>query len=229
MTSKRAIGYIRVSTDKQADAGHGLSAQRDALEAWAASEGAELVVFADEGVSGATDPANRPGLTDALAALGNGDVLLVAKRDRLSRDRSTMGLLEYMIGKSGARLVSTAGEGTDENDPLSALIQTTIYDLLAQMERVQASVRTKAAMQAKRKRGEYTGGLAPYGQRVSADGVHLEADEGEQAIIAAVVEYRAAGLSLRAIAERLQARGFTTRTGGKFAATQVKRIIEGAA
>lgn len=88
---------------------------------------------------------------------------------------------------------------------------------------------TKKAMQAKRKRGEFTGGGVPYGQRVSDDGIHIEADEGEQAVIAAVVEYRAAGLSLRAIAERLQARGFTTRKGGRFAASQVSRIIEVAA
>lgn len=225
----RAIGYVRVSTDKQADTGHGLSAQRDALEAWAASEGVELVVFADEGVSGATDPANRPGLTDALAALGNGDVLLVAKRDRLSRDRSTMGLLEYMIGKAGARLVSTAGEGTDETDPLSALIQTTIYDLLAQMERVQASVRTKAAMQAKRKRGEYTGGTVPFGSRLAANGVHLEDDPTEQSILADIAALQASGLSLRKIADELNKRGVTRRDGARWHHVAVSRAIKGAA
>lgn len=227
---KRAIAYLRVSTDKQAEAGHGINAQLDAVTAWAADNGYELTaVYRDEGWSGATDPSERPGLTDALAELERGDVLLVAKRDRLSRDRSTMGLLEYMTDKAGARIVSAAGEGTDTDDPLSALIQTTIYDLLAQMERVQASVRTKAAMAAKRRRGEYTGGRVPYGYQIAADGVALEENAAEQAVIAAVLEYRAAGLSLRAIADRLEAKGFATRTGRKFAATQISRIIKGAA
>lgn len=225
----RAIAYLRVSTDKQADSGHGINAQRDACERWAADNGYELAaVYADEGVSGATDPSSREGLTDALADLGNGDVLLVAKRDRLSRDRSTMGLLEYMTTKAGARIVSAAGEGTDAEDPLSALIQTTIYDLLAQMERVQASVRTKAALAAKKRRGERVGAI-PYGMQLAADGVHLEEHPAEQEVIAAVLEYRAAGLSLRAIADRLEARGWATRTGRTFAATQVSRIIKGAA
>jgi len=227
--TKQAIGYVRVSTDKQADSGHGINAQLDALTAWAEENGYTLAaVYTDAGVSGAADPSEREGLTDALAAIGAGDVLLIAKRDRLSRDRSTMGLLEYMINKAGGRIVSAAGEGTDTEDPLSALIQTTVYDLLAQMERVQASVRTKAALAAKRRRGEYTGGGVPYGQQLASCGVMLEPAPAEQEVIAAVLEYRAAGLSYPKIAARLAGQGFTTRKGGKFAAMSVSRIYKGA-
>jgi len=226
----KAIAYLRVSTDKQADSGHGINAQLDACEKWAADNGCELVaVYRDEGISGAADPSQRPGLTDALAALDGVGVLLVAKRDRLSRDRSTMGLLEYMTAKTGARIVSAAGEGTDTDDPLSALIQTTIYDLLAQMERVQASVRTKAALAAKRRRGEYTGGKIPFGKALASNGVHLVDCIEEQTILAEIAALQSEGLSLRKIADELNARGVARRNGKAWHHVAVSRAIKGAA
>ena len=140
-----------------------------------------------------------------------------------------MGLLEYMTSKAGARIVSAAGEGTDADDPLSALIQTTIYDLLAQMERVQASVRTKAALAAKRRRGEYTGGKVPFGKAIAADGVHLVDCAEEQAILAEIAALQAEGLSLRKIADELNARGVTRRNGNAWHHVAVSRAIKGAA
>jgi site-specific DNA recombinase len=224
-----AMAYLRVSTDKQADSGLGIEAQQAACEQWAAANGYDLQVFVDEGISGAADIADRPALLDALQAIGKGDVLLVAKRDRLSRKRTNMGLIEYMIEKAGARLVSVAGEGTDEEDPMSALIQSTIFDLLAQMERIQASVRTKAAMAAKRRRGEYLGGVVPFGQRLAADGVRLETDQDEASILDVIKRLQTEGLSLRAIADELNRRGIHRRDGQAWHHVAVTRAIKGAA
>lgn len=79
----RAVGYIRVSTDEQVN---GPKAQADALAAWCARNGVELVaVHHDHGVSGGAELDKRPGLLAALDELERGDVLLVAKRDRLAR------------------------------------------------------------------------------------------------------------------------------------------------
>ena len=56
----------------------------------------------------------------------------------------------------------------------------------------------------------------------------LVANEAEQLVVAAVREYRAAGLSLRTIGERLAERGMLPRKGGAWIPTQIKRIAEAA-
>ena len=88
----RAVGYIRVSTDKQVDHGVSLEAQRTKLEAYAALYDIELVaVIVDAGVSAKT--LQRPGLQQALGMLrhGEADALLVAKLDRLTRSVKDLG------------------------------------------------------------------------------------------------------------------------------------------
>jgi|GEM_PF-3098269 len=82
----------------------------------------------------------------------------------------------------------------------------------------------KEALQHKKSRGERVGAI-PYGQRLAADGVHLEPHPAEQRVIAAVRELRACGLSLRAIAAELARRGMTSRKGRPFAATQISRML----
>lgn len=83
---------------------------------------------------------------------------------------------------------------------------------------------TKAALDYKRSRGEKLGGQAPYGQRLAADGVHLEADPAEAAVVETVHRWRGEGLSLRAIAARLAADGHVPRGGAKWDPNTVTRI-----
>lgn len=83
---------------------------------------------------------------------------------------------------------------------------------------------TKAALAVKASKGERTGAV-PFGCRLADDGIHLEADPDETAIVAAVAELRAAGLSIRGIAAVLAERGHKTRKGGAILPTQVARIL----
>ena len=96
----RLIAYLRVSTDQQADSGAGLDAQLDACSAHAKRRGLEIhQVFRDEGISGAAKLDERPGLMDAISSLKKGDILLVAKRDRLARDQRTLFKIEDAVEK----------------------------------------------------------------------------------------------------------------------------------
>ena len=64
----KLVGYIRVSTQGQADDGLGLEIQEKAIRRWAREHHHRLVaIYRDEGVSGASD--EREGLTEALAAI----------------------------------------------------------------------------------------------------------------------------------------------------------------
>jgi DNA invertase Pin-like site-specific DNA recombinase len=224
--SNTAVAYLRVSTDRQE---LGPEAQRAAIEAWAAREGVTVAAWhVDAGVSGAAAIADRPELVAALASLTvhRAGVLVVAKRDRLARDVMAAAMLERMALDAGARIVSAAGEGTDSNDP-SAVLMRTLVDAFAQYERAMIAARTKAALGAKRARGERAG-TVPYGFTSDAAG-RLSPCPAERAIIAQVHALRAAGVTLRGIVAELARAGVVGRTGNTLAMAQVQNILARAA
>jgi len=222
--SARAFGYRRVSTDRQADSGLGLDAQQAAIDTAASRLGLSLVqTFTDAGVSGGLALEARPALLAALDALGPGDVLLVAKRDRLGRDVLNVALIERLVERRGARVQSAAGEGTEDDGPTGKLMRS-IIDAFAEYERAIIRARTKTAMQAAKARGQRVGQI-PFGQRLAADGVHLEPDPDEQALLHDMHSARAQGVYLATIAETLNARGLRTRQGRVWQRSFVGRLL----
>jgi DNA invertase Pin-like site-specific DNA recombinase len=219
MSTNTAIAYIRVSTDDQT---LGPEAQRSAIEAWAAREGVQVTAWhVDHGVSGAAPLDRRPGLTAALGALERGAVLVAAKRDRLARDVVAAAMIERLAAKAGASVVTADGVGSGDG-PEAALMRS-IVDAFAQYERAVIRGRTRAALAAKRARGERTGGVR-LGQRLAADGVRVEADPTEQLAIERVLELHASGVSQRAIVDRLNAEGVACR-GARWHRSGVARVL----
>jgi DNA invertase Pin-like site-specific DNA recombinase len=223
----KAIGYVRVSTERQGESGLGLEAQRQAIqEASERLRAPSLEIFEDSGLSGALELAKRPGLLDAIAALGKGDVLLIARRDRLGRDVVNVALIEREIERRGARVVSASGEGSELEGPTGELVRT-ILDAVNAYERGVIALRTRAALRAKKARGERAGNV-PFGWRALADG-KLELAPGEQATIARARELRAADLSYReihaALASSPEHRG---RTGRPLTLRRVHEIVRSA-
>ena len=140
----------------------------------------EIAVVLEDGMSGGLPLAKRTVLLDALTALARGDILLVAKRDRLSRgDMMTTAMIEAAVKRAGARIVSAAGEGTESDDPASVLMRR-IVDAFGEYERLLIKARTRAALLAKKARGERYGQV-PYGRRLAGDGIRLEPDPAEAA------------------------------------------------
>lgn len=193
----------------------------------AASVAGDLAgVYRDEGVSGKTGLDKRPALLDAIAELVKGDTLLVAKRDRLGRDPLVVAMIESAVKRKGARIVSAAGEGTDSDSPTDVLMRRMV-DAFAEYERLVIGARTKAALQGKKACGERTGSI-PYGYRVDVDGKTLIADAEEQETLVQVHQLQTEGLSLRAIAARLEAAGRRSR-GNSWHPQTIKNILSAAA
>jgi DNA invertase Pin-like site-specific DNA recombinase len=218
-----AVSYIRTSTDRQ---DLSPAAQRAAVAAWAKRTGVAVAAEHVEVVSGGAPLEDRPQLLAAIESLrehGAG-VLVVAKRDRLGRDPIVSAMAERAAARHGARVVSAAGEG-DGDDPVSVLTRRMV-DAFAEFERLIIGARTKAALGAKRARGERVGGV-PLGQRLGADGVHLEVDPTEAAIVERVRFLRSCGESLRAICARLDREGYRPRSGGHWHPPQVARMCAG--
>jgi DNA invertase Pin-like site-specific DNA recombinase len=220
-----AILYLRVSTDEQAESGLGLAAQRAACIAAATRDGLEIIgEHIDAGISGSKGITDRPGLLSALSAVKRGGVLLVAKRDRIGRDMAITIAVESEITRKGARLLSAAGEGS-EDDSVGGMIQRRMIDLFAEVEREMIRTRTRAAMAEKKAKGERVSRFLPFGYSLAADGIHLVTNEREQRIIAVVHSLRADGLTLRAIATELD--NCNPREDGKaWAPMSIKRMID---
>lgn len=214
----KTIVYLRVSTEKQGDSGAGLSAQLNSCKACSTID----AVFQDV-VSGSSGLESRPGMLNAIAQLEKGDVLLVAKRDRLGRDPLVLAMIEASVARRGASI--RAADGLGNGDTPSEILMKRIVDAMSEYELQLIKARTKAALAAKKAKNERTGTI-PFGKMVMSDGIHLVDNPEEQAIISMVTALRKSGLSLRAIAENLNNRNITKRKGAKWNHVNLHTILK---
>lgn len=220
---KRAIGYVRVSTEEQAKEGVSLEAQEERIRKYAEYKGFDLIeIIRDEGKSGGT--ANREGFQKLLARIeANGfDALILFSLDRLSRDMLTLLALERLLDECNVELHTIEGQ-IDTSTP-DGFMNFAMRAFLSEMERRQIKYRTKKALEHKRQRGEVIGQV-PYGYRREGD--HLVENEKEQKIIKRINRMYRLGKSLNAIAKELNEAGVRTKSGTKWTAQQVKRLING--
>jgi len=177
----RAIGYVRVSTDKQADFGVSLEAQTEKVRAMAVVQGAELAeVIVDAGESAKS--LDRPGMERLLALVDSRavDVVIIAKLDRLTRSVKDLAELLERFTRRGVSLVSVA-ESLDTGTAAGRLVLN-IMTAVSQWEREAVGERTRDAMSHKRANGERVGTI-PFGFRMAEDGSHLEEDPAPEAIV----------------------------------------------
>jgi len=205
----KAIGYVRVSTQGQAEDGVSLDAQEAKVRAWGELNGAaEVVIFRDEGLSGKRAD-NRPGLQAALDAVAKGDALVVYSLSRLARStRDTLDMSEA-LQKKGADLVSLS-EKIDTTSAAGKMVFRMLA-VLAEFERDQVSDRTRFALAHKKANHEKTGGDVPFGYRVRAG--RLYRHEKEQEVVRLILDLAAGGKSLRAICRSLEAARVARKRG----------------
>lgn len=142
------IGYARVSTNEQK-----LDLQMDALLAAGCEPGR---IYTDKASGG--PGAKRPGFAAAIKACRSGDTLVVWKLDRLGRSlMEVLAVFEKLNAKGAGIKVLT-----EQIDTTSAMGRFVMHILasLAEMERGLIVERTKAGLEAGRRRGR-VGGRQP--------------------------------------------------------------------
>ena len=220
----KTVGYVRVSTDKQADRGVSLDAQAEKIRAMAVLHNAELIdIIVDGGESAKS--LQRPGM-DRLLALVDGkkvQAVIVAKLDRLTRSVKDLCELLARFERRGVALISVA-ESLDTSSAAGRLVLN-IMTAVSQWEREAIGERTRDALCHKRSRGERVGNVT-YGFRVAADGKHLEADADEQHVLAEIQRLRNAGATMRGIAVVLNRSTFRTRRGTAWRLESVARVLK---
>lgn len=217
---QKAIGYIRVSTQGQADDGVSLDAQRAKIVAWCELNDAELVaVFEDAGISGASMN-GREGLHAALKATGKGMALVSYSISRLARSTRDMLDIAERLDKRGADLVSL----TEKIDTTTAAGRMVFKMLavLADFERDQIGERTKMALAHKRAKGEVYA-ATPFGFE-AVEGRLVEVKR-EAKIVAEILRMREAGRSFAHIADTMNARSIAGKRGGRWYASTVRYVI----
>ena len=219
----RAIGYVRVSTDQQADRGVSLQAQTERVRAMAIVQGAELLdVIVDGGESAKT--MKRAGMQRVLGLVEAGAVqaVIIAKLDRLTRSVKDLCALLELFEKRNVALISVA-ESLDTGSAAGRLV-ITIMGAVSQWEREAIGERTREALRHKSSKGERVGNI-PYGSRLAADGRHVEANPAEQAVLAEIRRLRSHGHSMRRVAKALNQDGYRTRRGTEWRLESVARVL----
>lgn len=216
---KPIVSYLRVSTVKQGRSGLGIEAQRAAIARFCDAEGFTIIAEHVEVETGKGSDAldHRPRLAAALdEARRNKCAVLVAKLDRLSRD------VAFVAGLMAQRVPFIVAELGADADPF----MLHLYAALAEKERAVISARTKQALAAAKARGVTLGNpnLSEAQVKGTATG-RANADRFATSILPMIREARSSGATLRTIAATLNARGVKTARGGRWAATQVRDIL----
>lgn len=211
----RALLYRRVSTEDQEESGLGLAAQREALLAEATRRGWQAEEVEPDVVSGGTAAEDREHLGPALESLRPGDVLVVAKLDRLSRSVLDFARLLRRAEAEGWSLV-VLDLGVDMTTPNGRLIASVLM-AVAQWEREMIGQRIREGLAQSEKTLGRLPGMPKQGGAV--------AKPPPGTVLAAVHDLREAGHSPRSIAERLNAHGHPTPRGGRWHRTSVRRLL----
>ncbi len=223
------VAYFRVSTKRQGVSGLGLEGQAAAVEAYAKQTGKPIVARYTEVESGRKS--DRPELARALAhAKRSKGTLTVAKLDRLARD------VEFL-----ARVMNSEADFVACDNPAANRMMLHILAAVAEGEAKAISDRTKAALAAAKARGVKLGSARP-GHWDGREKARLEGlakartaaavDRTERATEAyadlcpSMIDMRAKGMTLAAIAEHLNSEGHTTRRGKPWNPVQVSRVLE---
>jgi DNA invertase Pin-like site-specific DNA recombinase len=179
----RCAIYTRKSSEEGLDMEfNSLDAQREACEAYIASQKAEGWVclrdrYDDGGFSGGT--LERPALKDLIADIEDGliDIVVVYKIDRLSRALMDFSKLVEIFDRHGVTFVSV----TQSFNTTTSMGRLTLNILLsfAQFEREVIGERIRDKVAASRKKGIWMGGPVPLGYNVKDRKLIVDPAEAE--------------------------------------------------
>lgn len=217
----RVFTYERISRITERTTS--VARQREHNTAMATQRGWDVVDrFSDEGVSGATDPDERPAMRRMLARLNEVDAIIFYRLDRLCRSTLAFAGLMDRCERAGVALVSVT-EPLDLSTPMGRAMA----EIIAVFAKLEREMIRERSMDARRKLVEdkkFVGGRFPYGltpaPHPSGKGRVLVRDPIAVAVIQRMADALLSGKSCTAIAKKLNDQGVpTSRMAGATAKT----------
>ena len=235
----RVVGYVRVSSQQQADDGTSIERQIEKIQAYCNLKGHEnLTILSDEGISGFKTTARKGYMTlIEMCSSHLVDLVIVYDLSRLSRSvKDTLTFIEDVIEKNHISFVSLMNDVDTTTPTGKAFLGITA--IFNQLYRDEIAYKTKEALRLKQEKQEKIGGTIPYGYEIEPNtrGVSLDFDftnchvepyqdnfdvkmklipnTKEQSVIREMMQLKASGASLREIAKHLTEQGIPTKTGG---------------
>lgn len=209
------IAYRRVSTAEQGKSGLGLEAQAAAIGKAIEARGGHLLADFEEVQTGKGSDAldRRPILAEALRmAKARRAVLIVSRLDRLSRN------LHFVSG-----LIDKGGDIAVADMPQADKRMLQVFAMVGEWERDAIASRIKAALQAKKARGQKVGhaeSLRPFNGARAADAAAFAAK-----LAPTLAGYKASGMTQRQQVEELNRVGIHTARGGQWSLVQLQRVL----
>jgi site-specific DNA recombinase len=212
---KRAILYARVSTDEQARSGYSLAQQTEALRAYAAREGYEVLEeVQDAGQSGAS--LERPGMDRVRDLVGAGgvSVVLAQDRDRFAREPAYHYLLRREFEEHGTKIRALNDRGDDSPE---GELTDGILDQLGKYERAKISERSRRGKLQKARQGKVMAGpRVKYGFKLNASRDGLLVDEEKMRVVTRIFRMVGTeGHSMNAVFKTFERERLPTPGGGK--------------
>jgi DNA invertase Pin-like site-specific DNA recombinase len=223
--SRSAVVYRRVSTREQGQSGLGLEAQLTATEAYTKQANTKIIRAYTEVETGKSS--DRPELLKAIAhAKRSKATLVISKLDRLARNVAFTSALM----RAGVNFVCC-------DNPHANKLTIHILAAMAEHEAEQISRRTKEALAAYKARGGKLGAHLPQCRKLTQEArlkgakraaalAIKAANEAYTDLLPAIQEMKAQGMTLLAIAQKLNEEGHTTRRGKPWNHVQVSRVLE---
>ena len=218
----KLVGYVRVSSESQAD-NTSLAEQKKKIEAYCYAFGHELVGLFTEVGSG-KQAGDRPQFQSALEMVRtSADGIIAAKLDRLARNtRDVLELVDDVLQPANKALILLDLQ-VDTTTPQGYMILT-VMSAVAKLERDIINERTQGGRRAKAENGGYAYGSPRFGQD-AVDG-ELVANENEQKAIEVIRRHRKSGKSYQKVADYLNQQNIPTKRGGQWQAMQVQRVCK---
>lgn len=221
------VGYIRVSTENQAENGLGLPIQQSQIEKFCKKHPQATLtkIYKDAGLSGSTIE-NRPALLQLLEDAKHGlfKKVIVAKLDRIARDTFYTLWIEKELKKYGVELYSIS-EPYRWDDPAQKIFLQMISSF-AEYEKSRIVERLHSGRKKKLESGEYAGGRPAYGY--NAKNGNLAINQKEAEVVQKIRSLRMGRLSFQKIAAKLNLAGIKPKSGKKFYASTVRYILKNA-
>jgi DNA invertase Pin-like site-specific DNA recombinase len=214
---KKLVFYLRVSTVKQGADGNGIQHQMTVVNRYAELNEGEVIGQFIEVESGGKTDAERPQLSLALEMCRKQNAVLVcSKIDRLSRNA------EFLL-----RLMNSKVEFICCDIPNCDRFTISLFAILAEKEKNMISERTKNALKMVKARGVKLGNPNfELSVKLMNDGASKAKKEFRIKIIPIINDIKKAGVkTLQGLADCLNRRGISTRTGKSWTPGLVRNVL----